>query len=658
MTDDFVLSKIKLHNYYLYKGDVVIDFTNNDESKNLFLFIFPNGGGKTSLYHAIKWGFYGNKFKYYKENKEMKPINMVNAYASEKGEGFYVEIEFYLNGDRYRLRRTCEAPRTGADMVELITPTDTLFDIEAKEMLDTIIPSDYGKFFMFDGRDLSSLSEAQDDRGQVDGILKLLGLSSIQIARDKLKGVKAQYELILRQYRSSNDIRSTAAEEYDAFVEEDKRIEDELADNERETREVIGEIESLRSLIEGAKEVKKLTEEKASVREKLAEATTNKNNALEQLSKSRKLIHICLLKDEYSRIIKDNEQELKRLEEVTGLDENSMTGLELSKYIIKKSLTTCPACHQRITPLTYEEIESILEENNKKIEARKENNRKIKECATNKKFFEELLKRDYREAYKALVRYETSCDKITEFNNQIAEIEKQIRRSGVERVETWSNNLIDKEKRLTQLQDEKENIGRRKAVVTRKKDAAYTKMMREPFGDDRIQSMVRRIGFCDGLIEKLDKTVSASISRMREEILKVSNDFFKDMTNKPEIYDRLQYINDDSYLMTIVKKDGRTVPQGSTGELQIVTMSFLMALSKCSGRTTPIVMDTPTTNLDLIHSKGIERSLKSIHNQVLFLAQPAESTENFIEGVKDIIAKKYETEHDEYDNATIKEVAI
>ncbi len=658
MTDDFVLSKIKLHNYYLYKGDVAIDFTNNDAEKNLFLFIFPNGGGKTSLYHAIKWGFYGNKFKYFKENKEMKPINMVNTYASEKGEGFYVEIEFYLNGDRYRLRRTCETPRTGADMVELITPTDTLFDIEAKEMLDTIIPSDYGRFFMFDGRDLSSLSEAQDDRGQVDGILKLLGLSSIQIAKDKLKSVKTQYESILKQYRASNAVQSQAAEDYEAYVEEETKIEREIEENERETREVEKEIERLRALIDGAKEINKLTEEKALLKEKLAGATTNRQNAMEQLASTRKLIHICLLKDEYSRIIEDNKKELKKLEEVTGLDENSMTGLELSKYIIDKSLTTCPACHQKIEPLTYDEIESILKENDKKIEARKENNRKIKECATNKKFFEELLKKDYKGAYKALVRYETSCDKIKEYEDKIADIERQIRRSGVERVETWSENRIKMEKRLTQLQGEKENITDRKTTIIRKKDAAYTKMKREPFGDSSIQSMINRIGFCNGLIEKLDRTMSASISRMREEILKVSNDFFKDMTNKPEIYDHLQYIRDDSYLMTIVKKDGKTVPQGSTGELQIVTMSFLMALSKCSGRTTPIVMDTPTTNLDLIHSKGIERSLKSIHNQVLFLAQPAESTENFIEGVRDIIAKKYETVHDEYDNATIEEVTI
>lgn len=658
MTDDFVLSRMKLHNYYLYKGDVTIDFSNRDASKNLFLFVFPNGGGKTSLYHAIKWGFYGNKFKYYKDNKEMKPVNMINTYADENGEGFFVEIEFFVNGDKYRLRRTCKVPRTGADLVELTTPKETLIDIEAKEMLDTIIPSDYGKFFMFDGRDLTSLAEAQDDRGQVDGILKLLGLSSVQAAKDKLKDVKTQYEGILEQFRKSNSIQSKATEEYNARCQIEKDIEVELENNQRETDEVTAEIATLRANIDGAKEVKKLTDERASIMLKRQTAVAHRDAALEELNSSRKLIHMCLLKDEYARIIADNEQELKKLEEVTGLDENSLKGLELSKYIIDNSLTLCPACHQKITAVTYEDIQHILEENDKKLEARRQNNQKIKEYATNKKFFEDLLRRNYEGAYKTLIRYELSCNKIAEYDRKIEEIDKLIKRSGVERVEVWSDNHIVKEKRLTKLQNDRLDIERRKTAAIRKKDAAYTQMKRETFGDSRMQPIVNRIGFCNGLIQKLDETISISIARMRGEILKVSNEFFKDMTNKPEIYDHLEYIKDESYLMTIVKKDGKTVPQGSTGELQIVTMSFLMALSKCSGRTTPIVMDTPTTNLDLIHSQGIERSLKSIPNQVLFLAQPAESTDHFVDGVKDIIAKKFETVHDANDNAIIQEVSI
>ena len=656
MTDDFVLSHIKLHNYYLYKDDVTIDFSNNDPKKNLFLFIFPNGGGKTSLFHAIKWGFYGNKFKYYKENKEMKPNDMVNDYARDKGEGFFVEIEFFINGDKYRLRRTCNVPRTGVDSVELITPKETLVDIDAKELLDIIVPSDYGKFFMFDGRDLSSLSQAQDDRGQVDGILKLLGLSSIQIAKEKLKDVKKQYEGVLAQRRESDSVQSKATEEYNNYCKMEKEIDNKLEDNLRETKEVAEEIESLELNIEGAKEVKKLNDEKSRLEVNRADAVARCEVAMDELNRSRKLIHMCLLKNEYSRIIDDDVRELEKLEEKTGLDDNSLKGLDLSKYIVENSLTICPACHQKIAAVNYEEIERILKENDAKAEIRRENDEKIRERAADKGFFEKLLEKDYEYAYKSLIRYTSFCDKIAKYNTEIDRVDREIKHSGSDRVEMWAQNRDTKKDRLRTLQTDKEKLEQDRATITRKKESTFIQMKRDVFGDDSMRPIIARVEFCDSIIKKLDGVISSSIARMRGEVLRISNKFFKDMTNKPDVYDHLEYISDESYLMTIIKKDGRPVHRGSTGEVQIVAMSFLMALSKCSGRTTPIVMDTPMTNLDLIHSQGIERSLKSMPNQILFLAQPAESTSHFVDGIKSITAKTFMTVHDENDSGIIKEV--
>lgn len=655
MTDDFILKGLTIHNFYLYKGDVKIDFSNRDPSKNLFLFVFENGGGKTSLYHAIKWGFYGNKLRYYKETKEMKPINMINTYARDNGEGFFVEIEFFINGDQYKLRRTCNNPHTGSDIVELATPTDTLIDIDAKELLDSIIPSDYGKFFMFDGRDLSSLSEAQDDRGQVDGILKLLGLSSVQSAKERLRDVKKQYDGMLAQCKKSNDQRSSAIEEYESLLTTLEEINEELEQNARETQEITQEITSLEYNINNAREVKKLTDERSQLKNDLASAEAYRDSALDQLIDSRKLIHMCLLEKEYSRIVEDNKQELDKLEQITGLDDNSLKGLELARHIINNSLTICPACHQNITGAGYEEIEQYIQNNERKLEAHRQNNQKIKEYAMNIKFFENLQNCNYKNAYKTLIRYGMFCNKIILLQKQIEEKELQIKQSGYDRVSIWMENRDAKKERLIKLQYEKKEIERRQTTINRRKDAAYCQMQKDAFGDAQIQPILNRIGFCEKMIGILEETITLGIIRMRDEILEISNKFFKDMTNKPDIYDHLEYIDDNSYLMTIIKKDGNSVPQGSTGELQIVTMSFLLALAKCSGKTTPIVMDTPTTNLDLIHSQGIERSLKAIPNQVLFLAQPAESTEHFIDGVKDIIAKKFITVHDANDNAIIEE---
>lgn len=57
---EFKLCRISLTNIFNYRDDIIhrIDFT-TDRTGNIFLFDIKNGGGKTSLFLSIKWGFYG-----------------------------------------------------------------------------------------------------------------------------------------------------------------------------------------------------------------------------------------------------------------------------------------------------------------------------------------------------------------------------------------------------------------------------------------------------------------------------------------------------------------------------------------------------------------------------------------------------------------------
>ncbi len=658
MSEDFILKRIELKNFYLYKGKVSIDFTSSDSTRNFFLFVFQNGGGKTSLYHAIKWGFYGNKFRYFKEEREVKPKDMINDYAKQNNEGFYVQIEFYLNGSEYTLRRTCENPNVGADTVELTTPSGTLFNNDAREKLDIIVPSDYGQFFMFDGRDLSSLAKAQDDRAQVDGIIKLLGLSSVQVLKDKLVSIRDGFNESLRSYNRNNEDKTASENEYNSYCQLEKDKQTEIEGVVASLYEVQQRIDSYTENINNAKDIQPLITKKHEIEARREEALGYKQSAYETLVKVRKNIHICLLDSEFKRIIADDEDGIKSIQDATGLDDLSLKGLEISKEIIDHSLSICPSCTKPLNASDYESIKKSLYQNEQKLKLQALNNEKYNLYNNDKHFFEKLLSHDYNAAYLALIRYDSECVKIADYERQLSEIDAKISCSGFEEIERWQSNLDEAKDKKRELELSKGQMERDKANFTRKKEAAMTKMQREGFSDSEIKVMVNRISFCDKMIRVLDDVIKSNIAKMREQILEESNKFFKDMTNKPQIYDHLEYVQDSSYLMVIVKKDGTKVPLGSTGELQIVTMSFLMALSKCSGKTTPIVMDTPSTNLDVIHSQGVQRSLKTIPSQIIFLAQPAESTDKFIEDLKDITAKIFEVEFDEHGNGNIKEAKI
>ena len=102
---DFKLIKIQIFNFACYYGKNVLDF-GTDADKNIFLFKLLNGYGKTSLFHAIKWGFYGEDIEYHKDSEKVDVKDFLNDRLDPKKDLYFVEITFEHGNDVYILKRT------------------------------------------------------------------------------------------------------------------------------------------------------------------------------------------------------------------------------------------------------------------------------------------------------------------------------------------------------------------------------------------------------------------------------------------------------------------------------------------------------------------------------------------------------------------------
>lgn len=187
---EFKLLEIELHNIFNYRGRHVIDFR-TDSKGNVFLFDIKNGGGKTSLFLAIKWAFYGfdSGVKYIKDGIKLTAEDFINQDERANG-GFHARIRFLYDGKEMRLRRDC--PDYRSDRTKLTLEVDGTYesDAVAKEYISQIIPPDYGDFFMFNGEILNDMVINQKSKEKVDGVLKLLGLKQLNDLRDILKTIK------------------------------------------------------------------------------------------------------------------------------------------------------------------------------------------------------------------------------------------------------------------------------------------------------------------------------------------------------------------------------------------------------------------------------------------------------------------------------------
>lgn len=652
-TEDFFLSSIRLRNFAVYRN-AEIDFDTYDPEKNLYLFIIKNGGGKTSLYHGIKWGFYGfsNKYVYKKENKELKPSDFMNT-SAPANEGYAVEIDFISSGKKYTICRECNNPRSGSESVQLTTDEGLLYDSDARDRLNMIIPPNYGHFFMFDGRDLATLTDAQNDKNKVENVIRLVGLDPLQDVKNNLDSIERKLNRDLGNCRTRDKEIEEIQRKFKSTSTKIDDLKDKIQNHKDEMTKVTEDIHHFENLISDAQEAASFNEERNEYRVKKAKIEAELKNNMGELKRIPASIYSMIIRDRLRHIIKEGDARISQIEEITETGVAEIGYDEIRNRILVELPAHCPVCQNKITNEIIERLKNQTAGEN--ISRFRQHEMELTLLQGNKSCFKSLLDRTEPLPGYYTDYFENKYD-LERIDEQIEGLETKIRNSGHANLEMWQNNLnarkIKKNRLETDLNSAENDLEKARLEYGR-----YRKEMETKSGiNEELSSLIKQSELSKKLIEKIESITITCINEIRNDILLESNAFFKDMTNKSDLYDRLEYVDDASYSMKIIDKHEKDVENISTGELQIVAMSFLLALSRCSGKTTPIVMDTPTTNLDDMHSEGVERSLAKLPNQIIFLAQPNEASDKFIEGIKRITARRYTTEFESRESAIVKEV--
>ncbi len=103
-------------------------------------------------------------------------------------------------------------------------------------------------------------------------------------------------------------------------------------------------------------------------------------------------------------------------------------------------------------------------------------------------------------------------------------------------------------------------------------------------------------------------------------------------------------INPISFEVALIDEEGVTLRKDelSAGEKQIFAISILEALARTSGRSLPVVIDTPLGRLDSIHRKKlVENYFPKTSHQVIILSTDTEIDYAFYEGLQGSISHSY-----------------
>ena len=657
---EFKLIRIELYNVFNYRGRHTIDFS-TDRPGNIFLFNIQNGGGKTSLFLAIKWGFYGRDsgIEYVKDGVRLTNRDFMNQDEREEG-SFRVRITFEYDGKEMELRRECPDYRSEDTVLTLKVGGMMERDNVAKTHIAQIIPPDYGDFFMFNGEVLQEIANNQRDVRKTDGVLKLLGLKQLNDLKEELSSIQRTMTSEFSRMSGAGDEFKRLTGELERLSEKYDRWNTKLDKDRKSYEQLQNEIRELEEERRRYANVQGTIDKLESLKKDLRSDEEKQRYVTEYIRNHSENAFVIFLEDDIDAAIKRIEEKKDELIRANRLMPSGSSGkyLEAQEDILTKHLEECPVCRAAVTPETIVILNEMIKQSAGVSRKYSENQRLIRELNGHIEFLKDrkaLIPKDLNRKCTELFDLSESIIKLNAEIQHLNEIASNSDVEKVKEISTKLGNLYTQRSKLTGEISKGESM-----LSNTEKNLRIVRNKINNSKDLNSQQVVvsYRMNYLDRLIKRLDTVIRNASIRKRKDILVKADNVFMDITNKPDIYKGLEYDDNVSFAMHIVRRDGNTVLNPSSGEKHVLAISFLISLSLNTERLNPMMMDTPLSRLDVVHKKNIGTALSHLGNQVIFLAQPGEMDPETLRCFIPSVAKMFEAAPDEDNGACIMEVPL
>ena len=658
MNKVFKLISIELYNIFNYRGKHFIDF-HTEKDGNVFLFDIKNGGGKTSLFLSIKWGFYGfdNGVSYEKDGLKLTSTDFMNQDEHDVGR-FYVRIKFMYDGSEFLLQRTCDDYTKQSTTIAVSIDGKMLHGKEAQQRIESIIPPDYGDFFMFNGEILSEIANKQSNSTWTNAVVHLLGLRKL----DELRGtVKSIYDKMSEGYYKSVS-NSGGSSELEQQISDKravvKKLEEVIPSEKAELDEIKEKIRALEDKRSSFANVENMLIRIRTLNAEHSSIQGSIDGCRKKLDDCKDKTFLVFIHEDIKGMLERTRSELKTTQ--TALDAPRAVASQyndIQQSIVAKHLLECPVCRSVLSEsqlsILKASLKSVSEGTNKEISALRSKKQMLKGR-------ESILKSALDLEPAEMPRL---CAELIDLNTKLAANESDIdsandivSTSEVDEIAKITNELTELRKKLPQ----KEGLVKKNELALDAKKKAIEKLegnlSRIKIQNTKQQMERDRMLYTSSMDAMLNTIIERTKKQKRASILSKATEIFMSITNKPDVYKGLAYDDGKSFAMHIVRRDGERVYHPSSGEKHVLAISFLVSLSLNSDRLTPMMMDTPLSRLDPEHKKNIAATLAGLDNQVLFLAQPGELDDNTRKTFLPSVAKMYESRPNIDNVASIVEV--
>ena len=653
------ITQIKLQNFGPFYGEHILDLSS--DQNGVFIIHGDTGQGKTSILRSLSWGFYGKAFD--RDGDEIKPTSHLNWIAlDEANYSFSVVITFYHNDMKWVLTRRMSASHHSDNKYNqnvecfLVRDDEPIADTPVKVRLEIerIIPFDVSRFFFFDGEMLVKYEELLDQNSRSMRIMKesiehILGIPYLKTARDDLDEVKKRVEKDVARLvkKLGGSDYAQLAEDYQALNEEIERkrgviksLQDQRNALEEEINQMKRDLTKLKEVKDNAIKRKELDSEIANLELKVAAEREIFYNLNERLYKT---VLSRIADDMIEKLRLKHEKVMEKyLRKEKLIEQQKKIKLGISK-------SKCELCGTVLHPDQLKELQKELDSINIEVEQLTEIPQPNLVYGTSANYLQNMKMTttnpdNYTQVEAKMQQYDYDIATKKALRKQVEEVLGNVDAEEPLRLEKKIQACIEEVGRLRGEQESLEEQLNQDLEV-------HSELNQRLASIDRaeLNILTDRIKQINCLLEIFDDAINSFREERRKQVEKEATDIFKSLVLKPE-FSKLRI--DENFGLSIITQGGRVINRAewrSAGEEQIVAMSLIGALNRCSKINAPIFMDAPFIRIDIPHGQKILKYLPNMAEEVVVFVTGREYRKEDEEFLRGKILGEYRLKHESED---------
>ena len=635
------ITKVELENYRPFKG-TGIEFDLSTNGRNIILIKGKNGAGKTSLFHAVHFVFFG-------ESREDEGFS-VNAERASEGDGITsVKVLFTHEGADYVLHRqiyfkkttlTTKNPETG--VLEITKgakiekeefsatkngipnpwPSSPMEKSQAqKKFVGDIIPEESSKYYFFDGEKIKDYTTKPPKEEIWKVVAKIIGIKAIDNSIEDLK--KLHHDVYSKKIRTSKTGVTAETKLQEQATKLDglrKQAEQNVKDCIKKITLANNSLQQANTRLQNRKKIKEALEG-IELRKTGNLSGGNLKSHKEDIVGARKKLSEFHSKDVATIIIQHLMQKINKKHQI---------GSSIDSQVRKDAITSvennqCTFCEQELNSTAVAKLSTMSKETTDPL-------------SEFEAMYHHLAKGsgldDLKTKWsKCLTDISTHAFAITRIEDEIKTLDESIPADadrGTAEDRALAGERTACMKQLGKLEDRQSGF----EAKEREHKKAYDEKMDEITRSTSSTELrdAKKLGDkTKEFISAFEEIRALVVARQKKQIEQLASSIHKKLTTKEELYQAIKL--DDHYQMQVQLggpfkgaimycEDEWIDP--SSGERNVLALAFVEALTQFANIERPVFIDTPFGRLDEEHTYNIAKYFAEKNKQMIILYQPDE----------------------------------